>query len=205
MSTITATWISGPGIYPISHYTCPDTPGSDDHGSRSSSPCGSVLSSAPTIDTQTDYEDNIATLSPHAELTHGLPIMASAKPQGGVTHTAGGTSEPRRISGEELKGAGSSKHGDGNGQAGRCRGSGKDSSGGGGGGAAPAPPALPISNVTLLVKKGRVFACPFRKRDPLRFNIREHGECSYVGFSMADLKYVVPTPYLHHLEGHVQS
>ena len=144
----------------------------------------------------------MATLSSRAELTHGPPIMASAKPQGGIMHTARGTSEPRRISGEEPKGAGSSKHGDNNEQAGRQQGDEKDSSGRGGdeggGGAAQAPPALQTSDVTLRAKEGRIFACPFRKRNPLRFNIREHGECSYVGFSMADLKYVgltsTPTP-----------
>lgn len=137
-------------------------------------------------------------LSSHADPTRGLAIMASGKPQGGVMHTAGGTSEPHYISGEEPKGAGSSKHGDDNGQASHHRSDGKDNSGGGGGeggwGPAKGPPALRTSDAILQAKKGSVFACPFRKKNPLQFNIREHGECSYEGFSMADLKYVGPTP-----------
>jgi hypothetical protein len=208
MSTITGTWVSGPRIDPTPRYTPPDTPLTDDHGSRSSSPCQSDFSSAPTTDSLTDYGDNMITLSSQTELTRGLAIMANAKPHGGVMHTAGGTSEPRHISGEEPKGAGPSKHGDDMEQAGRHRSDGKDNSGRGGGegggGPAQRPQVLP-SDATLRAKEGCVFACPFRKRDPLRFNIREYGKCSYMGFSMTDLKYVSPNPTLASLLGRARS
>ncbi|GAB1319574.1 hypothetical protein MFIFM68171_09784 [Madurella fahalii] len=129
-------------------------------------------------------------------LTNRLPVVPGAKYHDGMMHMAGGTQEPpaagglgpqearsaksdQAVSGGACKPAGRPRSDDPNN---RNRGDDGDD-----GGKAPAPGARAVSGVTLQAEEKR-YACPYRKRNPVRFNIREHRRCSSEGFDMARLK-----------------
>ncbi|KAK3339668.1 hypothetical protein B0T25DRAFT_560366 [Lasiosphaeria hispida] len=186
--------LSTGGAQIISCYTPPDTPRAEGVESRSSSPCPSLNSTATTIEPDLDGEDSMFNSMP--VLTNRLPVMAGAKYHDGMMHVAGGTQEPHTAGGlgsEETRSAFSDQAVDG----GACKPAGRTRSDdqtnrnrgddGDDGRKAPAPRARAVSDVTLRAEEKR-YACPYRKWNPVRFNIREYSGCSSEGFNMARLK-----------------
>lgn len=196
MSVDTAVWNTGLRAQFIPCYTPPDTPRAEDEGSRSSSPCPSLNSSGTTIEPGSDGEDGTVNSAPG--FTDRPPIMSGAKYHDGVIYMTGGTQEPDGAGGLGPEGTGSAKsdqavdreaykpasHPPSDDQT--CRNRRDD---GDDGPKAPAPGARAVSDMTLRAEENR-YACPYRKWNPVRFNIREHRGCSSEGFNIARLKYV---------------
>ncbi|KAK0639871.1 hypothetical protein B0T16DRAFT_519044 [Cercophora newfieldiana] len=173
-------------------YTAPDTPRVDDVESRSPSPCPSLNSSATTIDSPSDGEDNTANLNP--VLAPRIPAIAGTKSGTDIhremTHMASGTQSapaangpaPKRDDSQRslqsadrgaCKPAAQPQNDDSNRKNGR--GNGDD------GQRAESPQTRTVNQVPLRVKEA-LLACPYRKRNPAQFNVREYNACSLEGF-----------------------
>jgi len=186
--------ILNPGSEALSKFASP----AEYNDSRVSSPCPSLVNSVTTTtDPESEVDDDMVTAFP--AYAGRLPINPETKHQDGTVYSAGGPDESHQRQGPHDSHSMKSDLSDdgracnqGNNCGHEYNGGGKLRGDGDGGPDGPGPqsPGRRIMGGGP-VKDSRRWACPYRKRNPLQFNIRDHMTCSHLPFdNLSILKYV---------------
>jgi len=187
MALSTALWNTG--LNPSIIHDSTSKP--EDNASRGVSPVPSITNSVTTVDPDSETEGRMGNALPIR--AHQLPLSNVTKHYDRTVYSAGGRQQP---SGDPSVGGavqGRSSHADPQKpcetQNGNNSGRGEDGDGSDEGTNCPRQSPTQEAATEGPLEREKRYACPYRKRNPVHFNIRDHKGCSYEPFSdLAGLK-----------------
>lgn len=173
-------------------------PSPAEYDSRDSSPCPSLVYSVTTTDPESEAGDGMVNAFHVPAPAVGFPVHAETKRHDGTVYSAGGdeshqgqgSHDPHSLKSDFSDDGRAVNQGNNCGHeysgGGKLRRAGDDGPEGHG----PQSPGRPATGVDH-VEESMGWACPYRKNNPLLFNVRDHIACSRLPFStFGRLKYV---------------
>jgi hypothetical protein len=170
----------------------------DDNG-RDSSPCPSLVHSVATTDTESEAGYRMVTAFHVPGTALGFPIHVETKGNNEILYSAGGDASQQAQEPHDAHSLMSNFSDDGRALPNRGSHLGRNPRGGGGPrrdevdgpeGPSPQSPDHPTTGAHP-AGEPKGWACPYRKHNPLIFNVRDYNACSHLPFStLVGLKYV---------------